>query len=103
MDKSSPTTIDHLGISSFDSKGNYIDRSSTGPLQIGITENHVFDLTNTSANGPAFDLSREDTATGSETPPPNGQEPIPPEQLRRMSIELVSNRMFREIGDRITK
>lgn len=100
----SDANVDSLGISSFDKSGNYID-------QINVTENHVFTLTNhlnvdpmkAKHDNSQFELKREDTTTGSDTPPLNTKEAIPPEQLRRMSIELVSNKMFREIGDRITK
>lgn len=81
----------------FEHDGNYVDRSDISST-IGITENHVYDLTNEKSQ-----LTREDVTTGLETPPLDNQESIPSEQLRRMSIELVSNRMFREIGDRITK
>jgi hypothetical protein len=85
----------------FDTTDSVFDLQSTPPGQ--TSKACPFDIEQSPVNlvNNLFDSSREEQNTGTGTPP-IATDPIPPEQLRRMSIELVSNKMFREIGDRIT-
>ncbi|KAI6190571.1 G-PROTEIN-RECEP-F1-2 domain-containing protein [Aphelenchoides bicaudatus] len=82
----------------FDATDSVFDLQATPPGQENKTvcpfdiEQSPVNLTNN-----LFDACKEEQTADAGTPPT-----IPPEQLRRMSMELVSNKMFREIGDRIT-